>query len=111
MGRIYLTNAERGVRIKEFRKQRGMSQLQLAGSSFLDQSAISRMESGKGPDPTLNTIQHISDALGVDATKLIYADPDSELERDIEDATEILRNVSFGERKTIMKMLYGLSLS
>lgn len=108
MGRVWLTMAERGVRIKEFRKRKGMSQLQLARALFVDQSAVSRMEQGKGPDLTLELIQHLSDALSVDASKLMYADSDSELERDIEDAMEILRNAPRSERKTIMKMLHGL---
>lgn len=107
MGGVWLTKAERGARIKEFRKQKRMSQLRLADALFVDQSAISRMEQGKGPDPTLEFIQHLSEALSVDASKLLYADSDSELEQDIEDATEILRNLPRRERKTIMKMLYG----
>lgn len=105
MGRVWLTMAERGVRIREFRKRKRMSQLQLANALFVDQSAISRMEQGKGTNPTLELIQHLSDVLGVDASKLMYADLDSELERDIEDVAEILRNVLPSERKTIMKML------
>lgn len=107
MGRVWLTTAERGVRIKEFRKRKRMSQLQLANALFVDQSAISRMEQGKGPDLTLELTQHLSDVLGVDASKLMYADSDSELERDIEDVAEILRNVLPSERKTIMTMLNG----
>ena len=108
MGRVWLTMDERGVRIREFRKRKGLSQLQLANALFVDQSAISRMEQGKGPDLTLEIIQRLSDALCVDASKLMYADSDSELERDIEDISEILRNIPSGERKTIMKMLHGL---
>ena len=108
MGRVWLTIAERGVRIKEFRKRKGMSQLQLANALFVDQSVISRMEQGKGSEPTLEIIRRLSEALNVDVSKLIYADLDSELERDIEDVTEILRNVLPSERKTIMKMLHGL---
>ena len=108
MGRVWLTMAERGVRIREFRKRKRMSQLQLANTLFVDQSTISRMEQGKGPDLTLELIQHLSDALGVDASKLMYADSDSELERDIEDVVEILRNVPPSGRKIIMKILNGL---
>ena len=108
MGRVWLTMAERGVRIREFRKRKRMSQLQLANTLFVDQSTISRMEQGKGPNSTLELIQHLSDALGVDASKLMYADSDSELERDIEDVVEILRNVPPSGRKIIVKMLNGL---
>lgn len=108
MGRAWLTMAERGVRIREFRKRKRMSQLQLASALLVDQSAISRMEQGKGSEPTLDTIRRLSDALCVDASKLIYDDSDSELEQDIENVSEILRNIPPSERKTIMKMLYGL---
>lgn len=56
-------------RIKELRKQHGLTQAELAAKADIPQSYISRLENGEH-SPTAKTIQRIADALGVPATDI-----------------------------------------
>ncbi|MDY7220679.1 helix-turn-helix domain-containing protein [Halalkalibacterium halodurans] len=56
--------------LRHHRKQKGLSQEQLALLSGLDRSYISLIERGKR-QPTLNTIFQISKALEVSPSKLV----------------------------------------
>ena len=59
-----------GVRLKKIRKQKGMTQKELAEKSGLPQSQICRYEKDI-LSPTLNTFEWICAALGVSATELL----------------------------------------
>lgn len=62
-----MSNDERqriGARIAELRRERGMSQAQLAEAAGLRQSNVSRIEAGKYAT-TLDLLTTIADALGV----------------------------------------------
>ena len=52
-------------RIKEFRKQRNMTQEELAEKSGQSRGTIIRLESGKDVVTTTDTLEAIADALGV----------------------------------------------
>jgi len=62
--------AELGNRIKELRKDKGLSQQQLATEADLDRSYISAVENGK-QNVSFATIKGISDALGIGLSDLI----------------------------------------
>ena len=62
--------AELGNRIKELRKDKGLSQQQLATEADLDRSYISAVENGK-QNVSFATIKGISDALGIGLSYLI----------------------------------------
>ena len=59
-----------GIRLKKIRKQKGMTQKELAEKSGLPQSQICRYEKDI-LSPTLNTFEWICDALEVSATELL----------------------------------------
>lgn len=59
-----------GNAIKEIRKSKGMSQLQLAEAADITQAALSGIENGNRPNP--GTLEKISHVLGVPES-LIYA--------------------------------------
>ena len=51
--------------IKTFRKQRGLSQEQLARKAGVTYSTLIKLESGSNKNPTVKTLQQIAQALGV----------------------------------------------
>lgn len=54
-----------GVRIKEIRKTRGLSQEQLSGKIDIDPKHLSRLEVGRS-FPSLDTLEKLANALQVD---------------------------------------------
>lgn len=58
-----------GGRIKKYRKDAKLSQIDLAKKAGLQQSHISRLEQGMH-SPSFVTLQKIADALGIDVSKL-----------------------------------------
>ncbi|MBQ1215215.1 MAG: helix-turn-helix transcriptional regulator [Firmicutes bacterium] len=64
---------EIGERLKELRKKRGMSQVELSKVSGVSQQAISNTETGRN-DPSAETIRMLSSALGVSTSELLGED-------------------------------------
>jgi transcriptional regulator with XRE-family HTH domain len=62
--------AELGGRIQHFRKEKGLSQQQLATASQLDRSYVSAVEHGK-QNVSFATLKNLSDALDVNIAQLI----------------------------------------
>ena len=62
--------AELGGRIQHFRKEKGLSQQQLATASQLDRSYVSAVERGK-QNVSFATLKNLSDALDVNIAQLI----------------------------------------
>ena len=62
--------AELGGRIQHFRKEKGLSQQQLATASKLDRSYVSAVEHGK-QNVSFATLKNLSDALDVNIVELI----------------------------------------
>lgn len=60
---------ELGRRILDARKQKGMSQEQLAGESGIDRSHMGFIEQGRRK-PTLSTLYKITDTLGISLEQL-----------------------------------------
>lgn len=62
-GRLALLRAL--AELKRLRSERGMSLANIADRSGIDRAAISRLESGKNPNPTFETVARYAAALGV----------------------------------------------
>lgn len=63
-----------GLRIREIREERGISQDELAALAGLDRSHLTRLETGVGPkNPGIETLGRIAQALGVRLTDLLAA--------------------------------------
>lgn len=58
-------------KIKELRDAKGWSQEELAERAGVRRPTITELENGRG-NPTLQTIESIANALGVDASYLIH---------------------------------------
>lgn len=59
-----------GKALREVRKRRGLSQLDVSTASDLDRAYLSELERGL-KNPSLETIFRLADAMGVPATELI----------------------------------------
>jgi DNA-binding Xre family transcriptional regulator len=62
-GRLALIQAL--AELKRVRAERGLSLTDLADRSGIDRAAISRLESGKNPNPTFETVARYAAAVGV----------------------------------------------
>jgi transcriptional regulator with XRE-family HTH domain len=57
-------------RIRELRKERGLSQVRLAVMADMDPATLNRLERGTG-NPNLKTLERVADALGVEVADLL----------------------------------------
>ena len=57
--------------IRGYRQERGMSQEALARAADLSFPTIVKIESGDTPNPTIDTVKQIADALDVSVDKLL----------------------------------------
>lgn len=64
---------DRMVRIKELRKQKGMTQEALAAFTGINRVSIAKYETGK-TTPSLNTAEKLAAALGVTVDELLKGD-------------------------------------
>ena len=53
-----------GFRLRAEREKQGLSQSEVARRAGMDEPALSRIETGKNPNPTLDTLTRIAKALG-----------------------------------------------
>ena len=60
-----------GLNIAKRRKQQGLLQSDLSKSTGITQQNISRLEVGENPNPSVNTLQRIADALNCDLVDLL----------------------------------------
>jgi transcriptional regulator with XRE-family HTH domain len=63
-----------GIRVRDIRKRRGLSQEELAGSSGVSVSLIRKVEQGEYGGIRLETVRKIADALRVPTTMLMPGD-------------------------------------
>jgi DNA-binding XRE family transcriptional regulator len=64
-GSIVLLMEVDGVKLKEERLNRGLSQMELHELSGVSQDTISKMETGDRPNPHPRTLRKLAEALGV----------------------------------------------
>ena len=60
-----------GLRIRQFRTDKGLNQTELAAAAELSKTYISELESGAGRRPSADVLLRISDALGVTIADLL----------------------------------------
>jgi putative transcriptional regulator len=60
-----------GKIIRKYRREKGMSQEALARAADLSLPTIVKIESGKTPNPTINTIKRIAAVLGASVDELL----------------------------------------
>jgi transcriptional regulator with XRE-family HTH domain len=63
--------SELGQRIRKYRKKLGMSQDALSKKAGLAFHTIAKIETGATPNPTIDTVKKIADALDVGVEDLI----------------------------------------
>ncbi|HEM3173501.1 TPA: helix-turn-helix transcriptional regulator [Streptococcus suis] len=90
-------------RIKELRKQQGLSQEQLATKADMEATVLSRIERGQNPNIQVNTLDKIISALGVPYQIFFsFTDTDDQLSRVVgkislteneKDTLELLENI------------------
>src|SRR5215217_8503806 len=61
-------------RIRQLRKERGLSQAKLAVMADMDPATLNRLERGTG-NPNLKTMERVADALGVEVADLLPKAP------------------------------------
>lgn len=59
-----------GNNIRKIRRQKGISQIEVADQFDADSPVISRLESGN-TNPTIITLKKVADALGVEVAELV----------------------------------------
>jgi transcriptional regulator with XRE-family HTH domain len=73
-------------RIRELRREKGLSQVKLAVMADMDPATLNRLEQGKG-NPNLRTLERVAEALGVEVVDLLgKASGRSSLEPTLNDA-------------------------
>ena len=65
--------ARLGLRIRTLRKEKGMTQLELAADASMEESALQRIEKGR-TNPTVKTLFKICSALNVEFVELFLFD-------------------------------------
>lgn len=61
-----------GKRLREFRKQKGLSQEKLAEAADLNTTFVGSIERGQA-NPTLDTLCKLANALGIEVLDLLYS--------------------------------------
>lgn len=105
-------NAQKtGSFISELRKEKGMTQKQLADALFVSDKAVSRWETGRG-FPEISILEKISDVLDVSAAELIRGEringsmSESEVRDVVAQSTDLARR--YIDRNRIRYILSGL---
>lgn len=60
------------ITLRAARKRVGLTQVELAAASGVDQTAISKLEVGTVTSPTFATVLKLAKALGIDAEQLQF---------------------------------------
>lgn len=100
-----------GLRIRQLREARGMTQSQLQARSGVSRSYLSRIESGQ-MTPSLGTLEKIAESLGVGLNRFFIPATKSEaLLEDpfIQGVRPFLRQLDFNQWQSILKRLQAIS--
>ena len=71
-GDVYMDQVKIGSFIKEIRKEKGLTQEQLAEKLDVSQKSVSRWETGKTM-PDLSLYEPLCEVLGIQVSELLYA--------------------------------------
>lgn len=90
------------VFIKEKRKERNLTQVELAKKLYVTEKAISRWETGRGT-PDVSLLLPLADALGVTVSEILLGKVDKKLSENIK---EIIEYVDVSKKKKNTKCLF-----
>lgn len=98
-----------GDRIKDLRKQKNLSQSELADKVGISYAQIGRYET-KGSQPPAETLKKIADALGVSPDFLIYGTADEKAKTKLTDADLInqfkaIENMDEEDKNVVKKLI------
>lgn len=61
-----------GIRIKEIREERGLTQEELANKANVSRATLSEIENNPQKKPTIRTLEKLASALGVTLDRIFY---------------------------------------
>ncbi len=97
-----------GVRIKEIRKIRGLSQEQLSGKIDIDPKHLSRIESGRS-FPSLDTLEKLANALQVEVKDFFEFAHEAKNTRELKAMiSDLLKEVNDEQLRLAVKVLRAL---
>ena len=97
-----------GVRIKELRKTRGLSQEQLSGKIDIDPKHLSRIESGRS-FPSLDTLEKLANALQVEIKDFFEFAHEAKNTRELKEIiSNLLKEVDDERLRLAVKVLRAL---
>lgn len=97
-----------GVRIKELRKTRGLSQEQLSGKIDIDPKHLSRIESGRS-FPSLDTLEKLANALQVEVKDFFEFAHEAKNTRELKEIiNNLLKEVDDEQLRLAVKVLRAL---
>ncbi|HHT9115754.1 MAG: helix-turn-helix transcriptional regulator [Planctomycetes bacterium] len=97
-----------GVRIKEIRKTRGLSQEQLSGKIDIDPKHLSRIESGRS-FPSLDTLEKLANALQVEVKDFFEFAHEAKNTRELKEIiNNLLKEVDDERLRLAVKVLRAL---
>ncbi len=97
-----------GVRIKEIRKTRGLSQEQLSGKIDIDPKHLSRIESGRS-FPSLDTLEKLANALQVEVKDFFEFAHEAKNTRELKEIiSNLLKEVDDERLRLAVKVLRAL---
>ena len=97
-----------GVRIKELRKTRGLSQEQLSKKIDIDPKHLSRIESGRS-FPSLDTLENLANALHADLKDFFEFAHEAKNTRELKEIiNNLLKEVDDERLKLVVKVLRAL---
>ena len=97
-----------GVRIKEIRKTRGLSQEQLSGKIDIDPKHLSRIESGRS-FPSLDTLEKLANTLQVEVKDFFEFAHEAKNTRELKTMiSDLLKEVNDEQLRLAVKVLRAL---
>lgn len=97
-----------GVRIKELRKTRGLSQERLSGKIDIDPKHISRVESGRS-FPSLDTLEKLANALQVEVKDFFEFAHEAKNTKELKEIiNNLLKEVDDEQLRLVVKFLRAL---
>ncbi|EIJ42349.1 putative transcriptional regulator with C-terminal CBS domains [Beggiatoa alba B18LD] len=97
-----------GRRIRQIRKEKGLTQTDLANALGFDRSFLSKIEAGTS-DVTSSTLYEIAKYLDISVASLYGEEPSPPLERETKRLSELLETLSPEEIAIIKKVMYAFA--
>ena len=104
-----MVQSEFGAFLSQLRKEKGLTQKQLADRLFVSDKAVSRWECGNG-FPDINQLQPLSEALGVSLTELLNAKRSAEPDTDNAVANDAIHSALSYSEQRISSVRTGMRL-